>query len=47
MNKTHYLETRKSVKVDSITSFNCVHMELNTLVDKLSKKWTLKFRTSY
>ena len=37
MNKMHYLEMRKSVKVDLITSFNCVYMELNGLVDKLSK----------
>ena len=31
MNKMHYLEMRKSVWEDLITSFNCVYMELNVL----------------
>jgi len=35
INKMHYLEMRKSVKIDLITSFDCVYMELNTLVHKL------------
>ena len=34
MNKMHYLEMGKSVKLDLITYFNCVYMELNTLGDK-------------
>lgn len=35
MNKMHYLEMRKSMKLELITSFDFVYMELNTLVGKL------------
>ncbi len=33
----HYLEIGKSAKVDLITYFDCVYMELNILVAKLSR----------